>query len=119
MRAGGTGKPEGASRRGRSSTVGGRGVASRVGTRGMLPWSRLTDQSIARGPNMLRAAAIQLTATADKAPNLETADRLVRAAAADGATLVVLPEKWSVLGSPADLRAGAEPLDGPALAWAR
>ncbi|MBI5105966.1 MAG: carbon-nitrogen hydrolase family protein [Solirubrobacterales bacterium] len=67
----------------------------------------------------MRAAASQLTATADKARNLETADRLVRAAAADGARLVVLPEKWSVLG-PADvLRAGAEPLDGPALTWAR
>jgi predicted amidohydrolase len=67
----------------------------------------------------VRAAAVQLTATADKATNLETADRLVRAAAADGATLVVLPEKWSVYGSPEDQRAGAELLDGPALSWAR
>jgi predicted amidohydrolase len=67
----------------------------------------------------VRAAAVQLTATADKATNLETADRLVRAAAHDGAELVVLPEKWSVLGTPDDLRAGAEPLDGPALTWAR
>jgi predicted amidohydrolase len=67
----------------------------------------------------VRAAAVQLTATADKAKNLETADRLVRAAARDGATLVVLPEKWSVYGSAEDQRAGAEPLDGPALAWAR
>jgi predicted amidohydrolase len=67
----------------------------------------------------MRAAAVQLNATADKARNLETADRLVRAAAADGATLIVLPEKWSVLGTGADLQAGAEPLDGPAIAWAR
>jgi predicted amidohydrolase len=67
----------------------------------------------------VRAAAVQLTATADKARNLETADRLVRAAARDGASLVVLPEKWSVYGSPEDQRAGAEPLDGPALSWAR
>jgi deaminated glutathione amidase len=67
----------------------------------------------------VRAAAVQLTATADKAQNLETADRLVRAAARDGASLVVLPEKWSVYGSPEDQRAGAEPLDGPALSWAR
>jgi predicted amidohydrolase len=80
----------------------------------------LTDQSIARfGETILRAAAVQLTATADKATNLETADRLVRAAAADGAALVVLPEKWSVYGAPEDQRAGAEPLDGAALAWAR
>jgi predicted amidohydrolase len=67
----------------------------------------------------VRAAAVQHTATADKATNLETADRLVRAAARDGASLVVLPEKWSVYGSPEDQRAGAEPLDGPALSWAR
>jgi predicted amidohydrolase len=67
----------------------------------------------------LRAAAVQLTATPDKAANLQTADRLVRRAAADGARLVVLPEKWSVLGRGADLRAGAEPLDGPAVTWAR
>jgi predicted amidohydrolase len=67
----------------------------------------------------VRAAAVQLTATADKAKNLQTADRLVRAAARDGASLIVLPEKWSVFGAPDDLRAGAEPLDGPALGWAR
>jgi predicted amidohydrolase len=68
----------------------------------------------------VRAAAVQLTATADKATNLETADRLVRAAVRDGAALVVLPEKWSVYGSPDDQRAGAEPLrDGAAMAWAR
>jgi predicted amidohydrolase len=43
----------------------------------------------------------------------------VREAAGHGAELVVLPEKWPVLG-PADvLRAGAEELDGPALGWAR
>jgi len=67
----------------------------------------------------VRAAAVQLTATADKAGNLETADRLVRAAVRDGASLVVLPEKWSVYGSAEDQRTGAEPLDGPALTWAR
>src|ERR671934_2029012 len=67
----------------------------------------------------LRAAAVQLTATPDKDANLHAADRLVRRAAADGAKLVVLPEKWMVLGRGADLRAGAEPLDGPAVTWAR
>ena len=69
--------------------------------------------------SVLRAAAVQLTATPDKARNLETADRLVRRAAADGARLVVLPEKWSLLGHGADLRDGAETLDGPAVTWAR
>ena len=67
----------------------------------------------------LRAAAVQLTATPDKAANLQVADVLVRRSAADGARLVVLPEKWSVLGRGADLREGAEPLDGPAITWAR
>jgi predicted amidohydrolase len=72
-----------------------------------------------KATSTLRAGAVQLTATPDKARNLEAADRLVRRAAADGARLVVLPEKWSVLGRGADLRAGAEPLDGPAVTWAR
>ena len=71
----------------------------------------------------MRAAAIQLNSQEDKDRNLEVAERLVRAAAADGADLICLPEKWSVLGSAEALRAGAEPLDGPTLtaarAWAR
>ena len=65
----------------------------------------------------MRVGAIQMNAGADPGRNLETADRLVRAAAEQGATLVVLPEKWSVLGTPEDLRAGAQTLDGPAIRW--
>ncbi len=67
----------------------------------------------------MRAAAVQLNATEDKGANLSTADRLTRAAVSDGARLVVLPEKWSVLGTAEDLRRGAESVDGPALSWAR
>ncbi|HEY5188540.1 MAG TPA: carbon-nitrogen hydrolase family protein [Solirubrobacteraceae bacterium] len=67
----------------------------------------------------MRVGAIQLNASDDTAHNLESADRLVRAAAAEGAELVVLPEKWSVLGTRAHLRAGAQALDGPAISWAR
>ena len=67
----------------------------------------------------MRVAAVQLNATDDKRRNLATADRLTRAAAAAGAQLVVLPEKWRVIGTPDDLRAGGEPLDGPAITWAR
>jgi predicted amidohydrolase len=67
----------------------------------------------------MRAAAVQLTATADRDRNIDTADRLTREAAARGAELVLLPEKWSVYGRPEDIVAGAEPLDGPALTWAR
>jgi predicted amidohydrolase len=60
-----------------------------------------------------------MNSTDDRDRNLAVADRLVRAAANDGATLVALPEKWSVLGTPEQLAAGAEPLDGPAISWAR
>jgi predicted amidohydrolase len=67
----------------------------------------------------MRAAAVQLQSTPDRARNLATADALVREAAAAGAELVVLPEKWSVLGTYEETHAGAEPLDGPALTWAR
>src|SRR3954462_1685066 len=66
----------------------------------------------------VRAAAVQLTSTPDRDRNLEAADRLTRAAAQAGATLVVLPEKWAALGTPEQTAAGAEPLDGPALTWA-
>jgi deaminated glutathione amidase len=67
----------------------------------------------------LRAAVIQLNSTGDKARNLATAERLVRAAAADGAELVALPEKWNLLAGGEELLAGAEPLDGPTLSAAR
>jgi predicted amidohydrolase len=67
----------------------------------------------------MQAAAVQLNSTDDKARNLEVAERLVRAAAADGARLVCLPEKWNLLGGSQALLAGAEPLDGPSLAAAR
>lgn len=66
----------------------------------------------------MRAAAVQLNSTDNTERNLETADRLVREAVGRGADLVVLPEKWSVLGTPEDLAAGAQPLEGPAIRWA-
>ncbi len=67
----------------------------------------------------MRVAAVQLNSTADQAANLAAADRLTRAAAADGASLIVLPEKWTAIGSDEDLREAAQTLDGPAVAWAR
>jgi predicted amidohydrolase len=67
----------------------------------------------------LRVAAIQLNSTADPAANLAVADALTRAAAADGARLIVLPEKWTAIGSDEQLRAAAETLEGPAMQWAR
>ena len=67
----------------------------------------------------MRAAAVQLNSTDDKRRNLATADRLTRAAAADGAELVVLPEKFNLLGTHEAYEAGAETLDGPTIGWAR
>jgi deaminated glutathione amidase len=67
----------------------------------------------------MRAAAVQLNSTDDKERNMATADRLVRDAAADGADLIVLPEKFNVLGEHEHYVAGAEPLDGPTISWAR
>ncbi|MSW53400.1 MAG: carbon-nitrogen hydrolase family protein, partial [Actinobacteria bacterium] len=67
----------------------------------------------------MRAAVVQLLATPDVDAAQEAADRLVRRAAAAGATVVLLPEKWSVLGRDADVAAGSQPLDGPAVTWAR
>jgi len=54
----------------------------------------------------------------DRDLNLESAEGLVARAADEGAELVVLPEKWPLLGSPEDLIAGAEPIDGPAMSAA-
>ena len=43
----------------------------------------------------------------------------MRAAAADGADFVALPEKWNLLADGEELVAAAEPLDGPSLTAAR
>jgi predicted amidohydrolase len=68
---------------------------------------------------MLRAAAVQLQSTNDRDRNLAAADRLTRAAAADGAELVVLPERLDLRGSAQDYAAGAETLEaGGPLEWA-
>ena len=67
----------------------------------------------------MRVAAVQLNSNGDKARNLGVAERLVRAAAADGAELVALPEKWNLLAAGGEMAAGAEVLDGPSLSAAR
>ena len=71
----------------------------------------------------MRAAAVQLNSNGDKARNLEAAERLVHGAAAAGAELVALPEKWNLLAAVEEMAASAESLDGPSLtaarAWAR
>ena len=71
----------------------------------------------------MRAAAIQLNSTADVDRNIESAERLVRAAAGAGAELIVLPEKWSLLAAGEVMAELAEPLEGrvieSARSWAR
>jgi len=71
------------------------------------------------GGEPIRAAAVQLNSTEDSERNLGAADRLTRAAAAAGADLVVLPEKFTLLGREERMVAGAESLDGRAIGWAR
>jgi len=74
--------------------------------------------------DLLRVACVQMTSRQDKAANLERAEALVARAASTGADVVVLPEKWNLIGSADDYRAGAEPLEGGESAeamarWAR
>jgi predicted amidohydrolase len=68
----------------------------------------------------MRAGAVQINSNADRDRNLATAEALVRAAVADGATLVALPERFDLRGTPDDYERGAEPLETHvAVAWAR
>ena len=60
----------------------------------------------------IRIACVQLNSQGVKEDNLEKAEKLVARAAATGADIVVLPEKWNALGTPDILRAAAEPLEG-------
>jgi predicted amidohydrolase len=68
----------------------------------------------------MRAAAIQLNSDADRDRNLASAEALVRAAAADGATFVALPERFDLRGDEHDYARAAEPLESSGtVAWAR
>jgi deaminated glutathione amidase len=62
-------------------------------------------------PDKIRVAAVQMTSRADKSANLEQAERLVAQAAATGADVVVLPEKWNAIGDAAVYHATAEPIE--------
>jgi predicted amidohydrolase len=67
----------------------------------------------------MRAADVQLQSSTDTEQNLASAERHTRAAVADGAELVVLPERLDIRGAAADYIAGAEPLAGRPITWAR
>jgi predicted amidohydrolase len=62
-------------------------------------------------PDRLRVACVQLNSTDSKAENIGRAERLVAQAAATGADLIVLPEKWTGIGPPDLMRSLAESLD--------
>jgi deaminated glutathione amidase len=59
--------------------------------------------------------AVQMTSTADRARNMDTALRLVNEAADLGAKLVGLPENFAFMGPEEARLAGAETLEGPTL----
>jgi predicted amidohydrolase len=74
-------------------------------------------------PDQIRIACVQLTASSDKAANLERAERLVARAASLGADVIALPEKWNGVGNAEQLHASAESLEGESVAalsgWAQ
>jgi len=70
-------------------------------------------------PDPVRVAVVQMLADEDAGRNVERAGALVHEAAAHGARLIALPEKWNFWGSASRTSAGAEGLDGPALTAAR
>ena len=59
----------------------------------------------------IRIACVQLTTGRDKAANLEKTEKLVARAAATGADVVALPEKWNVIGPPDVLHDTAESIE--------
>ena len=77
---------------------------------------RVAPPSHALMPSTVLAAAIQMTSTAEVERNLDTAERLVTAAAGRGAQLVGLPENFAFLRSEGQPVPEAQTLDGP---WVR
>lgn len=75
----------------------------------------MVNHSAAPAAGVVRVAAVQMTSGADRDENIARAGELVERAVADGADLVVLPEKWNLMDDRAGTLAGAEDLDGPSL----
>jgi predicted amidohydrolase len=72
-----------------------------------------TERRYVMSGREITAAAIQMSSTPNKEENLETAERLIRAAASSGAELVALPELWNCHGLQKVYRENAEPVPGP------
>jgi deaminated glutathione amidase len=66
-------------------------------------------------PSPWLLGAVQMTSTADRARNMETAVRLVNQAADLGARLVGLPENFAFMGREEERISQAETLEGPTL----
>lgn len=66
----------------------------------------------------MRVAAVQLSSSAEQERNIAAAELYVRAAAADGARLILLPEKWPAMGGAEVLEQAAQQLSGPTATWA-
>jgi predicted amidohydrolase len=70
-----------------------------------------------------RIACIQLRAGSSPDDNLASAEQFIRQAAASGAEIALLPERWEAFGSAEEISRAAQPVDGPRLAavqgWAR
>src|SRR3954470_7269606 len=115
MRPGGSGRSSDAT----SSPRLGRSSMTRETNRAPK-YTGLTSQSTRGGGKRVRAAAVQLNSTEDVDRNLAAGEALVRAAAGDGAQLVVLPERADVRGDNDDYARAAAPVEShPTVAWAR
>ena len=64
-------------------------------------------------PSSYLMAAVQMTSTADRGKNMDTALRLLGEAVGLGAKLAGLPENFSFMGREEERIAGAETLEGP------
>ncbi len=64
------------------------------------------------GVEVIRVAAVQMVSTPRVADNVEAVQRLVRAAAADGAQLIVLPEFFPMIGASDAARLAIRENDG-------
>ena len=70
-------------------------------------------------PSPTLVAAVQMTSTADRGRNLDTALRLIGEAADLGAELVGLPENFAFMGRDEDRIEGAEAIEGPTISALR